>query len=108
MLEMPAAHLDQFIHLICGLPIWPPESFMTHDHNVRGILATLVVCFICGAMGSLVVGNRMAFFSDALAHCAFAGVGLGLLICLLAGSDDDQLVRQRITLIMVCFGGPNT
>ena len=28
----------------------------------------------CGAVGSLVVGGRMAFFSDALAHCAFAGV----------------------------------
>jgi zinc transport system permease protein len=103
MLDMPAAWLNQVIQTICTLPIWPPESIFTHDHNVRGILATLVVCFICGAMGSLVVGNRMAFFSDALAHCAFAGVGLGLLLCLLADTPDD-LVRQRITLIMVCFG----
>jgi zinc transport system permease protein len=103
MLDVPAAWLNQVIHMICAFPIWPAESFPTHDHNVRGILATLVVCFICGAMGSLVVGNRMAFFSDALAHCAFAGVGLGLLLCLLADTPDD-LVRQRITLIMVCFG----
>lgn len=103
MLDVPAAWLDQVIHMICTLPIWPAESFPTHDHNVRGILATLIVCFICGAMGSLVVGNRMAFFSDALAHCAFAGVGLGLLLCLLADTPDN-LVRQRITLIMVCFG----
>jgi zinc transport system permease protein len=86
------------------LPIWPAESFPTHDNNVRGILATLAVCFVCGAMGSLVVGNRMAFFSDALAHCAFAGVGLGLLISLLAGAGDDQAVRQQVTLIMVAFG----
>ncbi len=103
MLDILADWLNQVIHMICALPIWPAESFLTHDHNVRGILATLVVCFICGAMGSLVVGNRMAFFSDALAHCAFAGVGLGLLLCLLADTPDD-LVRQRITLIMVCFG----
>jgi zinc transport system permease protein len=103
MLDVPAAWLNQLIHTTCTLPIWPPESIFTHDHNVRGIVATLVVCFICGAMGSLVVGNRMAFFSDALAHCAFAGVGLGLLLCLLAETPDD-LVRQRITLIMVCFG----
>src|SRR5260370_779646 len=102
MLDIPADWLNQVIYVICNLP-WPEGTIFTHDHNVRGILATLVVCFICGAMGSLVVGNRMAFFSDALAHCAFAGVGLGLLLCLLAETPDD-LVRQRITLIMVCFG----
>ncbi|MBM3993708.1 MAG: metal ABC transporter permease [Planctomycetes bacterium] len=104
MLDMPAGWLDLLIYQICALPIWPAGSFMTVDQNVRGLIATLTVCFVCGAMGSLVIGNRMAFFSDALAHSAFAGVGLGLLICLLAGTDDDQLVRQRITLIMVCFG----
>ena len=31
------------------------------------------MCGICGMVGALVVGNRMAFFSDAMAHCAFAG-----------------------------------
>lgn len=46
---------------------------------VKPYLAVLLVCGTCGAVGSLVVGNRMAFFSDALAHCAFAGVALGLL-----------------------------
>src|ERR1700682_984837 len=102
MLDMPATWLDHLIYLICNLP-WPDETFPTYDHNVRGILAPLVVCFVCGAMGSLVVGNRMAFFSDALAHCAFAGVALGLLLCLLVGTDNEQIVRQRITLIMVCF-----
>ena len=55
-------------------------------------------------MGSLVVGNRMAFFSDALAHCAFAGVGLGLLLCVLAGHPTMNSSAQRITLIMVAFG----
>jgi zinc transport system permease protein len=103
MLDMPAEWLDQAIDVIRTLPVWPDESFLTHHNNLRGLLATLVVCFICGAMGSLVVGNRMAFFSDALAHCAFAGVGLGLLICILADTP-DHLVRQQITLIMVGFG----
>jgi zinc transport system permease protein len=54
-------------------------------------------------MGSLVVGNRMAFFSDALAHCAFAGVGFGLLLAVLTDTPDSD-VRQRITLVMVTFG----
>ena len=103
MLEFPAEWLDQAITLFRQLPIWPADTFPTIHDNVRALVATLVVCFICGAMGSLVVGNRMAFFSDALAHCAFAGVGLGLLFCLLTDTP-DTLVRQRITLIMVTFG----
>src|SRR5260370_16107359 len=103
MLDIPADWLNQVIYVICNLP-WPEGTIFTHDHNVRGILATLVVCCICGAMGSLVVGNRMAFFSDALAHCAFAGVGLGLLLCIVAGIDTEDHVRQSITVIMVLFG----
>ena len=102
MLDVFAGWLDAIIGLIQTGP-WPTGSFATHEHNVRALLGTLVVCFICGALGSLVVGNRMAFFSDALAHCAFAGVGLGLLLSLLTDTPDD-VVRQRITLIMVAFG----
>ncbi|MBI2804119.1 MAG: metal ABC transporter permease [Planctomycetes bacterium] len=103
MLEMPALWLGHFIEWICALP-WPEDTLLTDDHAVRGLIATLLVCFICGTLGSLVVGNRMAFFSDALAHCAFAGVGFGLLLTLLAGTTDQAHIRQQITLIMVLFG----
>jgi zinc transport system permease protein len=103
MLDVPGEWVDYAIKLFCQLPWWTNQSLWTHDFIMRGLLATLLVCFVCGGMGSLVVGNRMAFFSDALAHCAFAGVALGLLLCILAGTPDD-LVRQRIMLIMVAFG----
>jgi zinc transport system permease protein len=93
--------LDQQIYNFTQL--FPPNTFLAYGWNVKGLLATLLVCLICGTMGALVVGNRMAFFSDALAHCAFAGIGLGLLICLLA-QVDEALFRQRITIIMVGFG----
>ncbi|HZZ78967.1 MAG TPA: metal ABC transporter permease [Gemmataceae bacterium] len=103
MLDMLAGHLDSAIVAFTQIPWWD-NGFFAQDQNVRGLLATLIVCFVCGSLGSQVVGNRMAFFSDALAHCAFAGVGLGLLFSLLAGTEDDELVRQRLTIIMVCFG----
>ncbi len=48
---------------------------------------------ICGAVGSLVVANRMAFFSDALAHCSFAGVAFGLLLGLILRASDEKLSR---------------
>jgi zinc transport system permease protein len=103
MLDVLGGHLDDAIYQFTQLSILG-NGFWAQEMNVRGLLATLIVCFICGTLGSQVVGNRMAFFSDALAHCAFAGVGLGLLLCVLTGADDDNLVRQRITTIMVCFG----
>jgi zinc transport system permease protein len=71
-------------------------------------LAIALVSLVCGSVGSLVVGNRMAFFSDALAHCAFAGVALGVLMALTAGfqlSDMRQPAAQHfVTGVMVAFG----
>jgi len=47
--------------------------------DVGGRLAVILVGLTCGLVSSLVVGNRMAFFSDAMAHTAFAGLGITLL-----------------------------
>jgi zinc transport system permease protein len=70
---------------------------------MRGCIAIVLVSLISGGVGSLVVSNRMAFFSDALAHCAFAGMAFGLLIALIFDANDVAF-RQWITLIRVGFG----
>jgi zinc transport system permease protein len=54
-------------------------------------------------LGSMVVGNRMAFFSDAMAHCAFAGVSLGYLSVLL-GHMDKATATWLVPLVMVAVG----
>jgi len=72
---------------------------------VKGILAILFVCTLCGMLGSMVVGNRMAFFSDAMAHCAFAGIALGFLSAVLGGfGRDDAFLAWFVPLVMVVFG----
>lgn len=71
----------------------------------RALMSVLLVTAICGMVGALVVGNRMAFFSDAMAHCAFAGVALGILFTISFGSSrDPEAFRWLVPLIMVCFG----
>ena len=71
----------------------------------KGVLAVLLVCLVCGMVGSLVVGNRMAFFSDAMAHCAFAGVALGVLSVIFAGhGKDEDMLAAVVPLAMVVFG----
>ena len=57
--------------------LWGADSISTFD--LGGRLAVILVGLTCGLVGSLVVGNRMAFFSDAMAHTAFAGLGITLL-----------------------------
>jgi zinc transport system permease protein len=95
------APIDQLIQGINQLA--PAGSFFSYPFNVLGMLALLLIGLTCGAVGSLVVGNRMAFFSDALAHCAFAGVALGLLLGVLSGADRETF-PHLITLFMIAFG----
>lgn len=71
------------------------------------MVGLIAVGIACGLVGCLVVGSRMAFFSDALAHCAFAGVSLGFLLFELIkirmGLADEQF-WWWVTPLMVVFG----
>jgi zinc transport system permease protein len=87
---------------------WPEYSFFSQDFNVRGLLAVILCGLICGAVGSLVMSNRMAFFSDALAHCSFAGVGLalwlGYFLAVLNVDKAGAFYQWGVPLIMIAFG----
>lgn len=79
------------------------ELFGTQMFIVRALITLAVMCLLCGLVGALVVGNRMAFFSDAMAHCAFAGVALGTLTALMAGMGRESQ-DWVVPLVMVGFG----
>ncbi len=76
--------------------------------DVRVTVALALAGLCCGAVGSLVVGSRMAFFSDALAHCAFAGVTIGFILfdkLLVAyGLASDKGFWDWVPWMMVAFG----
>jgi zinc transport system permease protein len=96
--------MEQFQSIIDSIAAqFPDRSFFNFSPNLNAMLAILLVGLICAGMGGLVVGNRMAFFSDALAHCAFAGVALGVIVCIAFGVSDDAF-RDWITAVMVAFG----
>jgi zinc transport system permease protein len=103
----PQEWLDHLILSCCALA--PEGSFFAWPFNIRALLALVLVSLCCGAIGSLVVGGRMAFFSDALAHCSFAGISIGFLLFLLFGPEsrqnsNAQLFWDWVTVIMVVFG----
>jgi len=62
--------------LLSRLPFeWAQFGFMR-----TALLAVLIVSPLFALMGTLVVNNRMAFFSDAIGHASLTGVGLGVLL----------------------------
>jgi zinc transport system permease protein len=73
-------------------------------NSLRAFVALLLACLACGAIGSLVVGGRMAFFSDALAHGSFASVSIGFVLftTLLASQPRDRF-WDFVTPVMVIF-----
>jgi zinc transport system permease protein len=100
----PSQWLDKFVEECTRLT--PPGSFFHYSFNINALLALILVSLCCGAVGSLVVGGRMAFFSDALAHCSFAGISIGFLLFtgLLASRRPPREFWDWATLVMVVFG----
>ncbi len=61
---------------VSALPFeWARYGFMR-----LALLAVLLVSPLFGALGTVVVANRMAFFSEAIGHAAFTGIALGVLL----------------------------
>jgi len=76
-----------------------------HGYHLGALFSVVLISATCGMVGALVVGNRMAFFSDAMAHCAFAGISLGLIIAFAMGFTPkaDEL-QWLLPVIMAAFG----
>ena len=46
----------------------------------NALIAVLLVTPLFGLLSTMVVSNRMAFFSDSLGHGAFTGIAIGALL----------------------------
>lgn len=57
-----------------------PFSWADHIFMKNALLAILLITPLFGLLGTMVVSNRMAFFSDSLGHGAFTGIALGAVI----------------------------
>lgn len=57
-----------------------PFQWVEHDFMKSALLAILLITPLFGLLGTMIVNNKMAFFSDALGHGAFTGIAIGALI----------------------------
>ncbi|MDO4531232.1 MAG: metal ABC transporter permease [Bacillota bacterium] len=68
-------------------------SMFEYDFMRNAFLAAILIAPLFALLGTMAVNNKMAFFSDALGHSAFTGIGLGVLL----GMEDPLLA-------MLAFG----
>lgn len=57
-----------------------PFEWAGHTFMKNAFLAILLVTPLFGLLSTMVVSNRMAFFSDSLGHGAFTGIAVGVLL----------------------------
>ena len=57
-----------------------PFDWLQHGFLKNAFLAVLLVTPLFGLLSTMVVSNRMAFFSDSLGHGAFTGLAVGVLL----------------------------
>ena len=53
-----------------------PFEWVQYDFMKNALLGVLLVTPMFGILGTMVVNNKMAFFSDALGHSALTGIAL--------------------------------
>ena len=64
-----------------------PYEFMQYNFMKNALIAVLIITPLFGILGTMIVNNKMAFFSDALGHSAFTGMAIGILL----GISDTNL-----------------
>jgi len=57
-----------------------PFSWVSFDFMKNALLAILIITPLFGMLGTMIVSNKMAFFSDALGHSALTGIAIGVLL----------------------------
>lgn len=62
-------------------------SWLTYDFMKNALIAVLIITPLFGLLGTMIVNNKMAFFSDALGHSALTGMAIGV-VC---GIQDTNL-----------------
>ena len=55
-------------------------EWLQYDFMKNALLGVLLVTPMFGLLGTMVVNNKMAFFSDALGHSALTGIAVGVML----------------------------
>lgn len=57
-----------------------PFHFMSYAFMKNALIAIILISPIFAMLGTMIVNNKMAFFSDALGHSALTGIAIGMVL----------------------------
>ena len=57
-----------------------PFSWVEFSFMKNAFLAILLIAPLFGLIGTMIVNNKMSFFSDAMGHCALTGIAIGVML----------------------------
>lgn len=57
-----------------------PFEFIDYTFMKNALLAVILITPVFAILGTMIVNNKMAFFSDALGHSALTGIAIGMLL----------------------------
>ena len=83
-------------NLYAFLDLILPFEWLSHNFMKNAFLATILIGILFGFLGSMVVNNKMSFFSEALGHSALTGIGIGVV----AGATDTIYSMIIFAIIM--------
>jgi zinc transport system permease protein len=72
-----------------------PFDWTEFSYMKNALLAILLITPLFGLVGTMVVNNKMSFFSDALGHSALTGIAIGVLL----GTDNYLLSMMGFALV---------
>ena len=75
-----------------------PFEFMNYTFMKNALIAIILVSPIFAILGTMIVNNKMAFFSDALGHSAICGIAIGMIF----GISNVNISMIVFAIIFAC------
>lgn len=88
--------MEYYYHIIDTLL---PFSWVQYEFMKNALLAVLFITPLFGVLGTLIVNNKLAFFSEALGHSALTGIAIGVVLGIM-----DTTVSMLIFAIVFALG----
>ena len=76
-----------------------PFTWVEYDFMKNALLAVLIIAPLFALLGTMIVNNKMAFFSDALGHSALTGVAIGTIF----GIGDTNIAMLSFAVVFALF-----
>ena len=88
--------MEWFYHLVDTLL---PFQWTEFGYMKNALLAIILITPLFGLVGTMIVNNKMAFFSDALGHSALTGIAIGVMLGI-----DNYVISMMVFSLLFALG----